>query len=111
MSSSIYDTKHGLLPVETIQLYNMKTSNLVLLEWRACALSTFWHNLMVDHAKWKMWVMHVYISALNVIAGPDFGPEVEGQIQVIYKALCDLKTSSARFLKHLPEQLLLLGFT
>ena len=45
-----------------------------------------------------------------VIAGPEFGSDLEGQTLIIYKALYGLRTSAARFHEHLSEQLILLGF-
>ena len=45
-----------------------------------------------------------------IIAGPEFGRELEGKILVIDKALYGLRTSSARFHEHLATQLIKLGF-
>ena len=45
-----------------------------------------------------------------IIAGPEFGPELEGQVLVVYKALYGLRTSAARFHEHLSAQLIALGF-
>ena len=45
-----------------------------------------------------------------IIAGPEFGPELEGRILLIDKALYGLKTSGARFHEHLSLKLQKLGF-
>jgi hypothetical protein len=45
-----------------------------------------------------------------IVAGPEFGPELEGKRLIIDKALYGLKTSSARFHEHLSEILQELGF-
>ena len=45
-----------------------------------------------------------------IIAGPEFGPELEGRILVIDKSLYGLKTSGARFHEHLSLKLGELGF-
>jgi len=45
-----------------------------------------------------------------VIAGPEFGPEVEGKCLVIHKSLYGLKTSAASFHEHLSVKLRQLGF-
>ena len=46
-----------------------------------------------------------------VIAGPEFGPEVQGKRLVIHKSLYGLKSASACFHAHLSERLKRLGFT
>ena len=46
-----------------------------------------------------------------VIAGPEFGPEIEGKRLIIYKSLYGLKSSAARFHEHLSETLRKLGYT
>ena len=45
-----------------------------------------------------------------MIAGPEFGPEVAGKRMIIDKSLYGLKTSSARFHKHLSEKIKLMGY-
>ena len=45
-----------------------------------------------------------------IIAGPEFGPELEGERLIVYKALYGLKTSAARFHEHLSKKLRLMGF-
>ena len=45
-----------------------------------------------------------------IIAGPEFGPELEGKILIIFKALYGLKSSAARFHEHLSVMLRKLGF-
>ncbi|HEY9710848.1 MAG TPA: reverse transcriptase domain-containing protein, partial [Oculatellaceae cyanobacterium] len=45
-----------------------------------------------------------------IIAGPEFGPKLQGKRLIIYKALYGLKSSSARFHEHLSSTLLKLGF-
>ena len=45
-----------------------------------------------------------------IIAGPEFGPDLEGKRLIIYKSLYGLKSSSARFHEHLSETLKQLGF-
>ena len=45
-----------------------------------------------------------------VIAGPEFGPELEGKRMLIDKSLYGLKTSSARFHEHLSVKLKKMGF-
>jgi hypothetical protein len=45
-----------------------------------------------------------------IIAGPEFGPELEGRILLIDKSLYGLKTSGARFHEHLSLKLAVLGF-
>ena len=45
-----------------------------------------------------------------VIAGPEFGPEIEGKRMIIEKSLYGLKSSSLRFHEHLSEKLRSLGF-
>jgi hypothetical protein len=45
-----------------------------------------------------------------VIAGHEFGKEVEGKRMIIDKSLYGLKTSSARFHEHLSEKLKLMGY-
>ena len=47
---------------------------------------------------------------IYIIAGPEFGPELEGKILVIVKALYGLRTSAARFHEHLTEVLRILGY-
>ena len=44
------------------------------------------------------------------MAGPEFGPELEGRILLIDKSLYGLKTSGARFHEHLSLKLAGLGF-
>ena len=43
-------------------------------------------------------------------AGPEFGPEIEGRMLVVYKSLYRLKTSAARWHKALADMLVALGF-
>ena len=45
-----------------------------------------------------------------IIAGPEFGPEAQGKHLVIYKSLYGLKSSTARFHKHLSVKLKALNF-
>jgi len=45
-----------------------------------------------------------------IIAGPEFGPELAGKRLIIDKALCGLKSSSARFHEHLSQKLRTMGF-
>ena len=45
-----------------------------------------------------------------VIAGPEFGPELEGKRMIVDKSLYGLKTSSARFHEHLSATLSKFGF-
>ena len=45
-----------------------------------------------------------------IIAGPEFGPELEGKRLIIDKSLYGLKTSGARFHEHLSVKLQELGF-
>ena len=45
-----------------------------------------------------------------IIAGPEFGKELEGKILIIDKSLYGLKTSGARFHEHLSGKLRELGF-
>ena len=45
-----------------------------------------------------------------IIAGPEFGPELQGKRLIISKALYGLKSSSARFHEHLSSTLRKLGF-
>ncbi len=46
-----------------------------------------------------------------IVAGPEFGKELEGKILVIDKALYGLRSSAARFHEHLSVTLIQLGFT
>jgi hypothetical protein len=46
-----------------------------------------------------------------IIAGPEFGPRLQGKRLIISKALYGLKSSSARFHEHLSASLRQLGFT
>src|SRR6478735_2529933 len=60
-------------------------------------------------------VGNAYLNALSkemcyIIAGPEFGPELEGLALLIIKALYGLKSSAARFHEHLSVQLRKLGF-
>ena len=48
---------------------------------------------------------HVYI-----VAGPEFGPELEGQILILVRSLYGLRSSAARFHEHLTEVLRKMGF-
>ena len=45
-----------------------------------------------------------------IIAGSEFGPELQGRALIIYKSLYGLRTSSARFHEHCAEKLRQLGF-
>ena len=45
-----------------------------------------------------------------VIAGPEFGPELQGRKLRIHKSLYGLKSSAARFHEHLSVKLKTLGF-
>jgi hypothetical protein len=45
-----------------------------------------------------------------VIAGPEFGPEVEGKQLVIDKGLYGLRSSAACFHEHLASKLRAIGF-
>ena len=45
-----------------------------------------------------------------IIAGPEFGPELEGQRLIVDKTLYGLKTSAARFHEHLSVKLRTLGY-
>ena len=45
-----------------------------------------------------------------IIAGPEFGPELQGSVLIIYKSLYGLRTSAARFHEHCAEKLRELGF-
>ena len=45
-----------------------------------------------------------------IIAGPEFGPELEGQRLIVDKSLYGLKTSAARFHEHLSVKLRTLGY-
>ena len=47
---------------------------------------------------------------MYIVAGLEFGPELEGRILLIDKSLYSLKTSSARFYEHLSLKLAGLGF-
>ena len=44
-----------------------------------------------------------------IIAGPEFGPELEGKRLIVYKSLYGLKTSAARFHEHLSAHMRRLG--
>ena len=46
-----------------------------------------------------------------IVAGPEFGRELEGKVLVIYKALYGLRTSAARFHEHLASTLRSLKYT
>ena len=45
-----------------------------------------------------------------IVAGPEFGPELEGKTLVVYKSLYSLQTSTARFHETLGDSLRSLGF-
>ena len=45
-----------------------------------------------------------------IIAGPEFGPDLEGEHLIVYKALYGLKTSAARFHEHLSAKLRRMAF-
>ena len=45
-----------------------------------------------------------------IIAGPEFGPKLEGKRLIIYKAIYGLKSSAARFHESLSVKLLKLDF-
>ena len=47
---------------------------------------------------------------IYIIAGPEFGPELEGRIMIIDKSLYGLKTSAARFHEPLSAKLRKMGF-
>ena len=47
---------------------------------------------------------------MYIIAGPEFGPDLEGRVLIIYKSLYGLKSSGARFHEHLSATLKNLGF-
>ena len=47
---------------------------------------------------------------IYIIAGPEFGPELEGKILIIVKALYGLRTSAARIHEHPSEVLRILGY-
>ena len=60
-------------------------------------------------------VGNAYLNALSrelcyIIAGPEFGPELQGLALLIIKALYGLKSSAARFHEHLSMALRKLGF-
>ncbi len=48
---------------------------------------------------------------LYIIAGPEFGPELEGKRLIIDKALYGLKSSSARFHEHRSQTLKKMGYS
>ena len=45
-----------------------------------------------------------------IIAGPEFGPELEGKILIVVRSLYGLRTSAARFHEHLTDNLRQMGF-
>ena len=45
-----------------------------------------------------------------IVAGPEFGKELEGKVLIIFKSLYGLRTSAARFREHLVERLRTMGF-
>jgi len=45
-----------------------------------------------------------------IVAGPEFGPELEGKRLIVDKAFYGLKTSAARFHEHLSVKLRKMGF-
>ena len=47
---------------------------------------------------------------IYIIAGPEFGPEMEGRILIVVKALYGLRTSAARFHEHLTDNLKKFGY-
>ena len=47
---------------------------------------------------------------IYIVAGPEFGPELEGQILIVVKALCGLRISAARFHEHLTDNLRKFGY-
>lgn len=60
-------------------------------------------------------VGNAYLNALSkemcyIIAGAEFGPELEGLMLLIIKALYGLKSSAARFHEHMSVALRKLGF-
>ena len=64
---------------------------------------------------WATDIGNAYLEALTsekvcIRAGPEFGPELEGHLLIIYKALYGLKTSGKAFGQLLQECLLDLGF-
>ena len=50
------------------------------------------------------------IEHIFIVAGPEFGLELKGRILIIVRSLYGLRTSAARFRKHLPDNLRKLGF-
>ena len=54
--------------------------------------------------------LHGYTKELiYTIAGPEFGPEIEGCVMIVVKSIYGLKTSSAAFHEVLSDSLLKLG--
>ena len=47
---------------------------------------------------------------MYVIAGPEFGPELQGKILIMYKSIYGARSSCARFHENLAEKLLRMGF-
>ena len=46
-----------------------------------------------------------------IVAGPEFGPELEGRILIVVRSLYGLRTSAARYHEHLSDTLRSLGFS
>ena len=56
--------------------------------------------------------LHGYTKEkVYTIAGPEFGPELEGQVLVCVRSIYGLRTSMARFREALSDKLRLIGFT
>ena len=60
-------------------------------------------------------VVNAYLNSdtkekVFIIAGPEFGPNLQGRVLIIVKALYGLRTSAARFHEHLANTLRSLGF-
>ncbi len=47
---------------------------------------------------------------IYIVAGPEFGPELEGRVLIVVRSLYGLRTSAARFHEHLSDSLRRLGY-
>ena len=66
----------------------------------SCCAADVGNAFLHGHTKEKVYI----------VAGPEFGPELEGQILVVVKSLHGLRTSAARFHETLADSLRKFGF-
>ena len=90
------DIYSGVVGIEFVRLLFILASLNDLIIWAADVGNAFLHGINKEK--------------IYIIAGPEFGPELQGKKLIIQKSLYGLKTAAARFHEHLSQKLRKMGY-